>query len=94
MRRIEKIVSFATNRGEAKCAIHYSSSFRRSSGGAIAGVRHSSAGKSEGRAVISAETEYGFLLVAIFCLTGLLITLGAMIYFPDLGAVIAEYNQI
>ena len=44
-------------------------------------------GKSEGRAAISAETEYGFLLVAIFCLTGLLITLGAMIYFPDLGAV-------
>ena len=27
-------------------------------------------------------------------LTGLLITLGAMIYFPDLCAVIAEYNQI
>jgi len=53
-----------------------------------------SPGKSEGRAVISAETEFGFILVAIFCLTGLLITLGAMICFPDLGAVIEEYNQI
>ena len=42
---------------------------------------------------ISAEDEYRFLLVAIFCLTGLLITLGLMIRFPDLGAMIAEYNQ-
>lgn len=51
-------------------------------------------GPSEERTTISAETEYRFLLIAIFCLTGLLLTLGAMVFFPDLGAVIAEYNQI
>jgi hypothetical protein len=49
---------------------------------------------SEEWRTISAETEYRFLLVAIFSLIGLLITLGVMIRFPDLGAVIAEYNQI
>jgi len=42
---------------------------------------------------IPAETENKALPVVIFCLTGLLITLGLMIRFPDLGAVIAEYNQ-
>lgn len=52
-----------------------------------------SRGPSEEWRTISAETEYRFLMVAIFSLTGLLVTLGLMIRFPDLGAVIAEYNQ-
>ena len=51
-------------------------------------------GQSEERATISAETEYRFLLIAIFCLAGLLLTLSTMIFFPDLGAVIEEFNQI
>jgi hypothetical protein len=42
---------------------------------------------------IPTEAEYEALIIAIFCLTGLLLYLGLMIRFPDLGAVIAEYNQ-
>jgi hypothetical protein len=53
-----------------------------------------SPGTSEEWRTISAETEFRFLLIAIFSLTGLLITMGLMIRFPDLGEVIAEYNQI
>jgi len=45
------------------------------------------------RPAMAAETEFRFLVIAILCLTGLLATLGLMIWFPDLGAVIAEYNQ-
>ena len=51
-------------------------------------------GKSEGRPTISADAEFRFLLIAISCLTGLLVTLIVMMRFPDLGAIIAEYNQI
>jgi hypothetical protein len=51
-------------------------------------------GESEGLPAISADTECKFLLILIFCLTGLLITLYLMTRFPDLGATIAEYNQI
>ena len=51
-------------------------------------------GTSEEWMMISAETEYRFLLVAIFSLIGLLVTLAVMIRFPDLGEVISEYNQI
>jgi hypothetical protein len=28
-----------------------------------------------------------------FCIIGLLLTLNFILYFPDLGAVIAQYNQ-
>lgn len=45
------------------------------------------------RSTISTETEYQALVIVIFCLTGLLATLSLMIRFPDLGALIAEYNQ-
>jgi hypothetical protein len=47
----------------------------------------------DGRPTISAETEYQALVIVILCLTGLLATLGLMIRFPDLGALIADYNQ-
>lgn len=50
-------------------------------------------GISEGRPTVSADTEFRFLSIVIFCLTGLLVTLIVMMRFPDLGAVIAEYNQ-
>jgi hypothetical protein len=43
---------------------------------------------------IPVETEYEALLIVIFCLTALLISLSLMIRFPELGAVVAEYNQI
>lgn len=42
---------------------------------------------------IPVETEYGILMLAIFCLTGLLMGLTLMFRFPDFGAVIADYNQ-
>jgi hypothetical protein len=55
------------------------------------GIRQTS--KERARLTISAETEYQALLIAIFCLAGLLLTLSSMIWFPGLGAEIAEYNQ-
>jgi hypothetical protein len=51
------------------------------------------ASKDGVHSTIPAETEYQALLVAIFCLVGLLLTLSAMVWFPDLGAEIAQYNQ-
>ena len=45
------------------------------------------------RPTIPAETEGQALLIAIFCLTGLLLTLSSMTWFPGLGAEIAEFNQ-
>jgi len=48
----------------------------------------------EGLPAISAGSECKVLLIVIFCLTGLLATLYLMARFPDLGAMIAEYNQI
>jgi hypothetical protein len=46
-----------------------------------------------GKPTVSAETEYEFLLVAIFCLTSLVFALHLILRFPDVGAVIAEYYQ-
>jgi hypothetical protein len=40
--------------------------------------------------IVPAEKEYEFLTVVIFSLLGLLVALSL---FPDLGAVIGEYNQ-
>ena len=45
------------------------------------------------RPIISAEKEHAFLTVVMFCLIGLLVGLGLMVRFPDLGALIEEYNQ-
>jgi hypothetical protein len=45
------------------------------------------------RRTIPAETEYQVLLITIFCLTGLLVFLCLMCWFPDLGAIVAEMNQ-
>jgi hypothetical protein len=47
----------------------------------------------ECRPTIPADVEYEFLTIAILCLVGLLVTLNLIMRFPDLGAVIAEYNQ-
>ena len=47
----------------------------------------------ECRPIIPAEVECEFLMVAILCLVGLLVTLSMMMRFPDFGAVITEYNQ-
>ena len=44
------------------------------------------------RPIISAEKEHAFLTVVTFCLIGLLVG-GLMVRFPDLGALIEEYNQ-
>jgi hypothetical protein len=46
-----------------------------------------------GGPVLQAEPEYTTLLIVISCLTGLLAIRILMIRFPDLGAVIAEFNQ-
>jgi hypothetical protein len=45
------------------------------------------------RRLVSAEAEYEFLKIAIFCLLGLIATLSLMTRFPELGALIASYNQ-
>jgi hypothetical protein len=42
---------------------------------------------------VPAETEYEALVVVTLCLTGLLLTLSLITWFPDLGAVIANYSQ-
>jgi hypothetical protein len=49
-------------------------------------------GKPGVQPVISAETEYEILCVAIYSLTGLLAFLYVMVRFPGLGAIIAEAN--
>jgi hypothetical protein len=41
----------------------------------------------------SAEREFELLTIVAFCLLGLLVTLEFMIRLPDLGMIIAEYNQ-
>jgi hypothetical protein len=53
-----------------------------------------SPGKPGVRSTIPVQAEYEVLLIVIFCLSGLLVTLNLIFRFPDLGAIIAEYNQI
>jgi hypothetical protein len=55
------------------------------------GIQSSSRLRS--RPITPAETENEFLTVVTFCLIGLLAALNLMVRFPDLGTVIAEYNQ-
>jgi len=40
----------------------------------------------------TAVTNSEFVTVAIFSAIGFLITLNAMIYFPNLGAIVEQYN--
>jgi hypothetical protein len=40
-----------------------------------------------------AARDSGLTAVAIFCAIGLLVTLNLILRFPDLGAIIAQYNQ-
>jgi hypothetical protein len=49
--------------------------------------------KAGARPTILADAECQVLIIAIFCLTGLLVSLYLMIRFPDLGAIIAETDQ-
>jgi hypothetical protein len=49
--------------------------------------------KSSRRSSQFAEVEYEILLIVVFCLVGLLVTLNLIFRFPDLGAMVAEYNQ-
>jgi hypothetical protein len=37
-------------------------------------------------------TDSGFWSVAAFCAIGLLVTLNVILRFPELGAIIAQYN--
>ncbi|MGB8743019.1 MAG: hypothetical protein WCD52_23070 [Xanthobacteraceae bacterium] len=41
----------------------------------------------------AALTDPDLQVVAAFCLIGLLLTLNLIFRFPDMGAVIAQYNQ-
>jgi hypothetical protein len=41
----------------------------------------------------AAVTDPDLQIVAAFCLIGLLLTLNLIFRFPDMGAVIAQYNQ-
>ncbi len=41
----------------------------------------------------AAITNSEFLTVVALCLIGLLVALNLIFYFPDFGAVIAEYNK-
>jgi hypothetical protein len=43
--------------------------------------------------MVPADKEYEFLILIAFCLVGLSVSLYLMVYFPDLGVVIAECNQ-
>jgi hypothetical protein len=43
--------------------------------------------------LVSAITDPDLLAIAAFCLIGLLLMLNLMLLFPDLGALIAQYNQ-
>jgi hypothetical protein len=52
-----------------------------------------SPGKPGARPTIPAEREYKVLLIVVFSLSGLLVALTLIFRFPELGAVIAEYNQ-
>jgi hypothetical protein len=45
------------------------------------------------RPTMPAEMEHELLTITAFCLFGWLVMLNLIIRFPDLGAVIAAYNQ-
>jgi hypothetical protein len=38
------------------------------------------------------STDFSMLVVVAFCLIGFLLTLNFMLRFPDMGALIAQYN--
>jgi len=42
---------------------------------------------------LSAAKDSELAAVAMFCAIGLLVTLNLILRFPDLGAIIAQYNQ-
>jgi hypothetical protein len=50
--------------------------------------------RSNSRSIVSAETEYELLLIIAFCLLGLFVTFFLMVCFPNLGGLVAEYNQL
>jgi hypothetical protein len=49
--------------------------------------------RDESRTIISAEKEYELLMIMAFCLLGLFVTFSLMVCFPNLGGLVAEYNQ-
>jgi len=49
--------------------------------------------KSAPSSWLSAAKDSDLAAVAIFCAIGLLVMFNAMLRFPDLGAIIAQYNQ-
>jgi len=42
----------------------------------------------------AAVRDPGLIAVVLFCAIGLLVTLNLILRFPDLGAIIAQYNQL
>jgi len=49
--------------------------------------------KSALRSWLVAANDSHLTAVAMFCAIGLLVTLNLILRFPDLGAIIAQYNQ-
>jgi hypothetical protein len=49
--------------------------------------------KSAQRSCLIAGKDPDLTAVAIFCAIGLLVMFNVMFRFPDLGAIIAQYNQ-
>ena len=41
----------------------------------------------------AAVKDPSLIAIVLFCAIGLLVTLNLMLRFPDLGAIIAQYNQ-
>jgi hypothetical protein len=55
-------------------------------------LRARSAARQRSRRV-AALIDADLIAIVQFCLIGLLVTLVVMFWFPDLGALIAQYNQ-
>jgi hypothetical protein len=55
--------------------------------------RHVEATESGWPGFVAVITNTGLLAVVVFCLIGLLLALNFILLFPDLGAVIEQYNQ-
>jgi hypothetical protein len=49
--------------------------------------------KSAASSWLSAAKDSDLAAVVIFCAIGLLVMFNVMLRFPDLGAIIAQYNQ-
>jgi hypothetical protein len=43
--------------------------------------------------LVAASRDANLIVIVLFCAIGLLVTVNLMLRFPDLGTLIAQYNQ-